>query len=73
MYVLKENENLFEKKLQLNPYTPVDSVEPLVIRANAGMKSKIIFENKLHLSTSMHIQNAEYNVLILMVHLWYKS
>ena len=63
IYVLKENESLVKKKVELNPYTPVDLVEPLVIRANVGDEIEILFENKLPFNTSMHIQNAEYDVL----------
>ncbi|RLL43854.1 copper oxidase [Oceanobacillus piezotolerans] len=63
MYVLKENESILQKKVELNPYTPVDMVEPLVIRANVGDEIEILLENKLPFHTSMHIQDAEYNVL----------
>ena len=63
MYVLKENESIVRKKVEHHPYTPVDLVEPLVIRANAGDDIEITFENKLPFNTSMHIQDAEYNVL----------
>ena len=63
MYVLKEHESIIRKKVDLNPYTPVDLVEPLVIRANVGDEIEILFENQLPFPTSMHIRDAEYNVL----------
>jgi manganese oxidase len=63
IYVLKENENLIKKKVDLNPFSTVDLVEPLVIRANVGDEIEVLFENQLPFNTSMHIQNAEYNVL----------
>lgn len=62
MYVLKENENLIKEKVKHNPYSTVDLVEPLVIRANEGDDIEVTFENKLPFNTSMHIQNAEYKV-----------
>lgn len=62
MYVLKENENIVQKKVKYHPFTPVDLVEPLVIRANEGDDIEVTFENKLPFNTSMHIQNAEYKV-----------
>jgi len=63
MYVLKENESLVKKQVEKNPYTPVDLVEPLVIRACVGDEIEILFENQLPFNTGMHIQNAEYDVL----------
>ncbi len=63
MYVLKENENLIKKKVERNPFSTVDLVEPLVIRANVGDEIEVLFENQLPFHTSMHIQNAEYDVL----------
>ncbi|MGE7667730.1 multicopper oxidase domain-containing protein [Ureibacillus composti] len=63
MYVLKENESYVKKQVELNPYTPVDLVEPLVIRANVGDEVEILFENKLPFHTGMHIQDADYDVL----------
>ena len=62
MYVLKENVNIVQKKVKHHPFTPIDLVEPLVIRANEGDNIEITFENKLPFNTSMHIQNAEYEV-----------
>lgn len=63
MYILKENESLIKKKVELNPYTPVDGVEPLVIRANVGDEVEILFENQLPFHTGIHIQDAEYDVM----------
>lgn len=62
MYVLKENEERVKKEVDSNPFTPVDLVEPLVIRATEGDDIEVLFENKLPFPTSMHIQRAEYNV-----------
>lgn len=62
MYVLKENESLVKKQVELNPYSTVDLVEPLVIRANVGDEIEVLFENQLPFNTGMHIQNAEYDV-----------
>ena len=63
MYVLKENESIIKKKVENNPYTTVDEVEPLVIRANVGDEIEVLFENQLPFQAGMHIQNAEYNVM----------
>lgn len=63
MYILKENEKIIKKKVELNPFTPVELVEPLVIRANEGDDIEIHFENQLPFNTGMHIQNAEYDVM----------
>ncbi|MGG3197261.1 multicopper oxidase domain-containing protein [Priestia aryabhattai] len=63
MYVLKENENRVKRKVENNPFTPVDLVEPLVIRANVGDDIEILFENQLPFNTSMHIQEVEYDVM----------
>lgn len=62
MYVLKENRSFIKQQVDKNPFTPVDLVEPLVIRANVGDDIEIVFENQLHFNTSMHIQDVEYNV-----------
>lgn len=63
MYVLKENEDIVKKKVELNPFSTVDLVEPLVIRANVGDTIEILFENQLPFNTGIHIQNAEYDVM----------
>ena len=63
MYVLKENEELVKTLVDKNPYTPVDLVEPLVIRACVGDEVEILFENQLPFNTGMHIQRAEYDVM----------
>ena len=46
MYVLKENEQKVKDLVRKNPFTPVDLVEPLVIRANEGDTVEVLFENK---------------------------
>ncbi|WP_246938570.1 multicopper oxidase domain-containing protein [Bacillus pinisoli] len=63
MYVLKENESKVRELVKKNPFTPVDLVQPLVIRANEGDVVEILFENKLPFNASMHFQEAEYDVL----------
>lgn len=63
MYVLKENESIVKRKVEFNPFSPVDLVEPLVIRANVGDEVEILFENQLPFDAGMHIHNAEYDVL----------
>ena len=62
MYVLKENEQKVKDLVKKNPFTPVDLVQPLVIRANDGDTVEILFENKLPFNTGMHFQEAEYDV-----------
>ncbi|WP_055669786.1 multicopper oxidase domain-containing protein [Desnuesiella massiliensis] len=63
MYVLKENEDILRKEVEENPFTPVDIIQPLVIRANLGDLLIIDFENKLDRPASIHIQGIQYNVL----------
>ncbi|MDQ0230439.1 multicopper oxidase domain-containing protein [Metabacillus malikii] len=63
MYVLKENEDKVKEQVKKNPFTPVDLVQPLCIRANVGDTVHILFENKIHYATGMHFQEADYNVL----------
>ncbi|CAM4462082.1 multicopper oxidase domain-containing protein [Paenibacillus tarimensis] len=63
MYVLKENEHKVKTLVAKNPFTPVDLVQPLVVRANEGDEIEILFENQLPFASSIHIQNADYNVL----------
>ncbi|MGM7635158.1 copper oxidase [Bacillus sp. Hm123] len=62
MYVLKENEEKVKALVKKNPFSPVELVEPLVIRANEGEEVEILFENKLPFHTGMHFQEAEYDV-----------
>ncbi|RFU64586.1 multicopper oxidase domain-containing protein [Bacillus sp. V59.32b] len=62
MYVLKENESKIKDLVAKNPFTPVDLVQPLTIRANVGDEIQIVYENKLPFDTSIHIQQAEYDV-----------
>ncbi|MFA1818902.1 multicopper oxidase domain-containing protein [Virgibacillus oceani] len=63
MYVLKENEGKVRSAVRKNPFTPVDLVEPLVIRANEGDIVEIILENKLPYAAGMHFSEADYDVL----------
>lgn len=63
IYVLKENENHVRERVRKNPFTPVDLVQPLVIRANDGDTVEILFENQLPFATGMHFQEADYNVM----------
>lgn len=63
MYVLKENEADLRKEVKNHPLTPVDIIQPLVIRANLGDVLIIDFENKLDKPASIHIQGVKYNVL----------
>ncbi|WP_102027559.1 multicopper oxidase domain-containing protein [Salirhabdus sp. Marseille-P4669] len=63
MYVLKENESKVKELVRKNPFTPVDLVQPLVIRANEGDTVEILFENKLPFATGMHFQDVDYDVM----------
>nr|WP_309101267.1 copper oxidase [Fredinandcohnia onubensis] len=63
MYVLKENEQKVKDLVRKNPFTTVDLVQPLVIRANAGDVVDILFENKLPFATGMNFQDIDYDVL----------
>ena len=62
MYVLKENEERVRRLVAEHPFTPVDLVAPLTIRANVGDDVEVLFENQLPFPASMHIQRAEYDV-----------
>lgn len=63
MYVLRENENTLSEEVKKNPFTPVDIVQPLVIRGILWDIFIIDFENKLDRPASIHIQDVDYNVL----------
>ncbi|MET1032417.1 multicopper oxidase domain-containing protein, partial [Domibacillus tundrae] len=63
MYVLKENESTVKELVRKNPFTPVELVQPLTIRANEGDTVEILFENQLPFATGMHFQDLDYNVL----------
>ncbi|WP_046175724.1 multicopper oxidase domain-containing protein [Domibacillus indicus] len=63
MYVLKENEEAVKELVRKNPFTPVDLVQPLTIRANEGDTVEILFENQLPFAAGMHFQDLDYNVL----------
>ena len=62
MFVLKENEELVKQQVACNLFSPVDLVQPLIIRANVEDEVEICFENKLPFAASMNIQRAEYDV-----------
>lgn len=62
MYVLKENEDFLRKEVEKNPFTPVDIVQPLVIRVNLGDAIIVDFENKLDRPASIHIQGIYHDV-----------
>ncbi|TCN27819.1 multicopper oxidase domain-containing protein [Mesobacillus foraminis] len=61
MYVLKENEEKVRKLVRENPFTPVELVQPLTIRANEGDVVEILFENQLPFATGMHFQESDYD------------
>ena len=63
MYVLKENESKIKELVAKKPFTPVELVQPLTIRANEGDIVEILFENQLPFAAGMHFQEADYNVL----------
>ncbi|KMM37027.1 multicopper oxidase domain-containing protein [Guptibacillus hwajinpoensis] len=62
MYVLKENECKVKELVEKHPFSPVDLVQPLVIRANEGDEVEILFENQLPFATGMNFQEADYDV-----------
>jgi manganese oxidase len=63
IYILKENVDKVRKAVEKNPFTPVDLVEPLCIRANKGDTIEILFENQIKTSAGMHFQEVDYDVL----------
>lgn len=63
MYALKEHEKTIFRHVKAFPHRPLERVEPLVIRANAGDYVEINFENTLDFPASMHIQGLRYDVL----------
>ncbi|WP_227394890.1 cupredoxin domain-containing protein [Jeotgalibacillus aurantiacus] len=63
MYVLKENEKKVRKLVRKNPFTPVELVQPLMIRANEGDIVEVLFENKLSFPAGFHIEEADYDVM----------
>ncbi len=62
MYVLNENKDKVLDYVKKNPTKPCDSVEPLVIRANAGDVVVVDFYNELPTSASIHIAGVKTNV-----------
>jgi FtsP/CotA-like multicopper oxidase with cupredoxin domain len=63
LYVLEEDEDAVRALVDANPFTPVDAVRPLVIRANAGDCIEVKFKNKLDFPASIHIQGVQYDVI----------
>jgi hypothetical protein len=63
IYVLKEDESTIKELVRKNPFTSVELVQPLTIRANEGDIVEILFENQLPFAAGMHFQEADYNVL----------
>ncbi|MCA1032564.1 multicopper oxidase domain-containing protein [Bacillus timonensis] len=63
LFVLKENVTRMKELVKNNPFTPVDLVQPLAIRANVGDEVEIHLENELDQPVSMHFQDIEYDVL----------
>lgn len=63
MYALKQDEKIIRDLVAANPGKPVDKVQPLVIRANAGDTIIINFENKLNYPTSIHVEGVQYDTL----------
>ncbi|QUW23521.1 multicopper oxidase domain-containing protein [Sporosarcina sp. Marseille-Q4063] len=62
IFVLKENEQKVKKMVEKNPFSPVDLVQPLIIRANEGDTVEILLENQLSFHVGLHFQQAEYDV-----------
>ena len=62
VYVLKEDEPRVREQVEANPYTPVELVQPLTLRAAVGDEIEIRYENQLPFPAAMHIQGAEYTV-----------
>lgn len=62
LYVLKENEEKIKTQVEAFPNTPVELVEPLVLRANEGETVEVTFENRLAFPASIHVQGVEYDV-----------
>ncbi len=61
MYVLKENRTTVEQLVAANPLTPVDLVQPLVLRANLGDTIEVEFENALSFHASMNVKGLSYD------------
>ena len=62
IFVLKENEQKVKKMVEKNPFSPVDLVQPLIIRANEGDTVEVLLENQLSFHVGLHFQQAEYDV-----------
>jgi hypothetical protein len=63
MFVLKENERRVRDEVARHPFSTVELVQPLTLRANVGDVVEILFENQLDHAASMHFQEAQYDVL----------
>lgn len=62
VYVLKEDEARVRHEVAANPFTPVERVQPLTIRANVGDDIEIVYENQLPFPAALHVQRAAYTV-----------
>lgn len=62
IYVLKEHESRVKEEVAANPFTPVELVQPLTIRANVDDEIEILYENQLPFPAAMHVQRAEYTI-----------
>jgi len=63
IYVLKENEKKVQDLVRKHPFSTVELIQPLTLRANEGDTVEILFENQLDTPASMHLQEASYDVL----------
>ena len=62
LYVLKEDERRVQEQVAAHPFTPVEAVQPLTIRAAVGDEVEILYENQLPFPAAMHIHGADYTV-----------
>jgi len=62
MYVLNENKHEVLSFAKVNPTTPLELIEPLVIRANAGDVIVVDFYNELSSPASIHVTGVQTNV-----------
>lgn len=62
IYVLKQDRKQVEELVAANPFTPVDLVSPLVLRANVGDTVEIVFENALDVPASMNVKGLQMDV-----------
>jgi FtsP/CotA-like multicopper oxidase with cupredoxin domain len=64
MYALAEDVPRIIEQIAANPGMPAELVRPLVIRANAGDRVAVNFENRLAFPASIHIQGVCYDVRV---------